>query len=328
MTASARRQRNRIGVLIAVALAIVLVLPFVFAWFTGRTLTDIGPLEPPSALPSPAEGEHALLATGDIASCGVDADDRVAELAGELPGTIALLGDLVYDTGTSANYRNCFDPAWGPLRSRIRPAVGNHDYVGDSTADYFAYFGPPAGEPGRGWYTYDLGAWHVIVLNSNCEEVGGCGPGSPQFAWLAGELNAHPSDCLLAYWHHPRWSSGRHGSQRQVQPFWGALVGAGVDVVLNGHDHDYERITVDGVQQFVVGTGGRSLYRFESSPLAGTVVRHDDSYGLLYLSLGDGTYDWEFVPLGSTDFADAGSGTCESPGPAPAQPVAHGRFDG
>jgi Calcineurin-like phosphoesterase len=263
-----------------------------------------------------------LLAAGDIGSCDGIADDRVAELAGRLPGTIALLGDEVYETGTSANYRNCFDPAWGPMRSRIRPAVGNHDYVGDSVADYFAYFGPAAGEEGQGWYAYDVGAWHVIVLNSNCDKVGGCGPGSPQFAWLAAELNARPSECLLAYWHHPRWSSGRHGSQDQVQPFWQALVGAGVDVVLNGHDHDYERVVADGVSQIVVGTGGRSLYRFEGGPLATTAARNDSAYGLLYLALGDGTYTWEFLPLGATDFTDAGSGTCDSPGPAPAQPAA------
>ena len=128
--------------------------------------------------------------------------------------------------------------------------------------------------------------------------------------WLESDLSAHASDCLLAYWHHPRWSSGRHGSQPQVQPFWDVLVQAGADVILNGHDHDYEHVATDGVDQFVVGTGGRSLYRFEGAALPTTVVRHDGSYGVLRLTLGEGSWDWRFLALGTTDFADSGTGDC------------------
>lgn len=302
--------RTRILVMLLVAVLIVAVIPFVVAWWSGRTITDIGPLDLPSLAPaaSGSSGE-VLLAVGDIGSCDSQADERVAALAAELPGTIAMLGDDVYDTGTAANYRDCLEPAWGPMRSRTRPAIGNHDYVGSSADAYFAFFGSSAGPAGEGWYSYDLGAWHVVVLNSNCGIVG-CESGSAQLSWLAADLSAHPSDCLLAYWHHPRWSSGRHGSQAAVAPFWDALVAAGVDVVLNGHDHDYEHVAADGVDQFVVGTGGRSLYRFPGDPLPTTVVRHDASYGLLRLTLSDSSLAWRFLPLGSTDFSDAGTGDC------------------
>jgi hypothetical protein len=161
----------------------------------------------------------------------------------------------------------------------------------------------------QGWYSYQLGAWHVVVLNSNCSLVA-CGPGSPQVRWLRADLAANPSACLLAYWHHPRWSSGRHGSTDDVDTFWSELAAAGADVVLNGHDHNYQRIRVDGVREFVVGTGGRSLYPFEKSPVRGTEARTDASYGLLWLSLSEGTYDWDYLALGSSGFTDEGSGSC------------------
>lgn len=316
----ARRQSSstpvRIALLLVLAAIVIAAIPFVYSWWTGRTITDTGPLTLPSLVPASASASASgappaeeLLAVGDIGYCGGQADDRVAALAAELPGTIAMLGDDVYDNGTMANYRNCLEPAWGPMLSRTRPAIGNHDYVDGSAEDYFAFFGPSAGPVGEGWYSYDLGAWHVVVLNSNCGTVG-CEEGSAQMTWLQDDLRAHASDCLLAYWHHPRWSSGRHGSQAQVDPLWEALVQAGVDVVLNGHDHDYEHITADGVDQFVVGTGGRSLYRFEGGPLPTTVARHDGSYGLLRLTLGEGSWTWQFLPLGSTGFSDAGSGDC------------------
>jgi hypothetical protein len=149
----------------------------------------------------------------------------------------------------------------------------------------------------------------VVVLNSNCALVG-CDQGSPQVRWLRDDLAAHPSDCLLAYWHHPRWSSGRHGSDPSTDEFWQDLRGAGADVVLSGHDHSYERLTVDGVREFVVGTGGRSLYPFEKPPIDGTEARSDDAYGLLWLSLEEGGYSWEFLALGRSGFTDSGTGSC------------------
>lgn len=282
------------------------------AWIALRpsTITDIGPLTLPADLPEAPEGAEVLLAVGDIGSCQGEADEAVAELAGRLPGTIALLGDTVYPVGSPQDFASCFAPAWGPMRERLRPAIGNHEYETSGAAGYFGWFGDAAGEPGQGWYSYDLGAWHVVVFNSNCAQVS-CAPGSPQLEWLEVDLAASDAaDCLLAYWHHPRWSSGRHGSTEAVEPLWSAAVSAGVDVVLNGHDHSYERVEVEGVQQFVVGTGGRSLYRFDRDPLPETRARHDATYGLLWLSLGEGSYRWEFLPVGITTFSDAGEGSC------------------
>jgi alkaline phosphatase len=277
-------------------------------------------LELPSSLPSftlpraepsgsPGAAPKTLVAVGDIGSCNGQADDAVAELADRLGGTIASLGDTVYERGSDQEFAQCFDPAWGPMKTRIHPAVGNHEYETDGAAGYFDYFGSAAGTRGEGWYSYDLGAWHLVVLNSNCGAVG-CGPSSPQLRWLQADLAEADASCLLAYWHHPRWSSGRHGSQGFVQPFWDELERAGVDVILNGHDHDYERVSVDGVTQFVVGTGGRSLYEFTKRELPTTQARSDSAYGALWLELGEGAYRWQFVELGSSAFTDAGSGDC------------------
>jgi hypothetical protein len=283
-------------------------------------LHDEPGLDQPSTLPSiasyslsasgrPAPEPEVLLAVGDIGSCDSQADEAVAALAKSLPGTIALLGDTVYEQGSSDEFARCFDRAWGPMRPRSRPAVGNHEYLTPNASGYFAYFGDAAGKAQQGWYSYKLGAWHVVVLNSNCTLVD-CGPHSPQVRWLREDLAGNPSACLLAYWHHPRWSSGRHGSTADVDLFWSELAAAGADVVLSGHDHTYERIRMDGVREFVVGTGGRSLYPFEKAPLPGTEARTDASYGLLWLALGEGRYDWQYLALGRSGFSDAGSGSC------------------
>ena len=266
--------------------------------------------QPPSGTSgSPQPEPEVLLAVGDIGSCDGRADDAVADLASRLPGTIALMGDIAYENGSHQQFAQCFDPAWGPMLERLRPTLGNHELRTEGADGYFDYFGAAAGEPGQGWYSYDLGAWHVVALNSNCEFVS-CSAGSAQVSWLRADLADHPSDCLLAYWHHPRWSSGKHGNQPQVQDFWQVLADAGADVILNGHDHTYERVLHDGIRQFIVGTGGRSLYPFEKAPLAETEARWADGYGLLWLSLGPGTYDWEYLALGRSGFEDSGSGTC------------------
>jgi hypothetical protein len=263
-----------------------------------------------TATPAPTPEAEVLLAVGDIGSCDGETDEAVASLASSLPGSIALLGDIAYPDGTTENFESCFEPAWGPMRPRLHPAPGNHEYETPEASAYFAWFGAAAGQPGQGWYSWDLGAWHLVALNSNCAFVGGCGPGSPQLAWLEADLAASDAECLLAYWHAPRHSSGRHGSLTHTDPLWVALVGAGMDVALAGHDHSYERLVADGVREFVVGTGGRSLYAFEQEPLPTTEVRHDDSYGLLRLDLGDGGYEWEFLPAGNSPFSDSGTGDC------------------
>jgi hypothetical protein len=275
-------------------------------------------LEPDAALPSVEPGATILLATGDIGSCEGLGDDRVEALAAKLPGTIALLGDIAYQDGSAADFANCFDPAWHPLMSRLRPVPGNHESLTPAAGPYFSYFGAVAGTRGEGWYSYDLGSWHIIALNSNCEPPDApvaCGPGSPQLAWLEGDLAAsgasRPGACTLAYWHFPRYSSGRHGDMKVVDPFWQALADAGADVVLTGHDHDYERFgSIDGIRSFVVGTGGRSMYEMERVPNPASEVRNNNSYGILMLTLRASDFDWRFVPARGSSLADSGTAAC------------------
>jgi len=220
-----------------------------------------------------------------------------------------VLGDLAYERGTDAEFRRCFAPSWGRYRTRIRPALGNHEYGTAGAAGYFRYFGARAG-PRRGYYSYDLGPWHVVVLNTNCGPAGGCGAGSPQQRWLRADLAAHPARCTLAYGHHPRFSSGLHGSDASLGALWRALSAGGAEVYLAGHDHHYERFApIGGVRQFVVGTGGRSLY---PAPLAAprSVLRSSRTYGVLALQLRQASYSWRFVAVSGGGFSDAGAAAC------------------
>jgi hypothetical protein len=293
-------------------LALATLLAFAAGILVAALLRPGAPpsLDQPATLPSPPANAEVVLAVGDIGSCSSEADEAVATLASRLPGRIAVLGDIAYPEGSTRDFEACFESAWGPMRSRMHPTPGNHEYDQPEAAPYFSWFGDAAGEPGQGWYSFDLGAWHIVSLNSNCSMVEGCRAGSPQLEWLEEDLRAHPADCLLAFWHHPRYSSGRHGTSAQTEALWAALLRAGMDVALAGHDHSYERIRAGGPRQFVVGTGGRSLYRFDDDPLPSTETRHDGSYGLLWLALGEGTYEWQFVPLGLTLFSDSGTGDC------------------
>ncbi len=282
--------------------------------FTGSTAT--------STTPAPA----TLLAAGDIATCGSSmasmGDEATGALLDQNSGTVATLGDNVYPNGTATEFTECYDPSWGRHKARTRPAAGNHDYATPGAAGYYGYFGPAAGDPSKGYYSYQLGSWQIIVLNSNCGAVGGCGEGSPQEQWLRAELRDHPSDCTLAYWHHPRFSSGTtHGSETSMQPFWQALYDYGADVVLNGHEHNYERFAPQtpsgnadparGIRQFVVGTGGRANYPIDSDSLiANSEAHNDDTLGVLKLTLGEAGYDWQFLHAGGEAFTDTGSGAC------------------
>ena len=223
---------------------------------------------------------------------------------------IAALGDEVYPRATPTDFVRCWDPSWGRLGNRVRPAAGNHEY-GTGVADtYFRYFGARAGPAGKGWYSYEVGRWHVVVLNSNCDIVG-CTAGTEQEQWLRADLAAHAgARCTLAYWHHPRHSSGLHGDTPAVEPLYRALIDAHADVLLQGHDHDYERFApVDGLREWVVGTGGAHNY-----PIAGgqdgSQVRWSGGHGLLALTLRNASYRWQFVPAGSAEFSDSGKGTC------------------
>jgi acid phosphatase type 7 len=265
-----------------------------------------------------AANEARLIAAGDIASCRSRGDEATALLLDRLEGTIAALGDLAYEHGTDAEFRQCYAPSWGRHAWRTRPALGNHEYGIQGAAGYFRYFRGAVGRT-AGYYSYDLGSWHIVVLNSNCRPAGGCAAGSPQERWLRTDLAAHPTRCTLAYAHHPRFSSGFHGSDRTLVDLWRALYAAGADVVLAGHDHHYERFRPltptgrpdarRGLRQFVVGTGGRSL-RPTLFPRRGSEVRHSSSYGVLVLDLRATGYSWRFVPAAGGRFRDAGSNRC------------------
>jgi 3',5'-cyclic AMP phosphodiesterase CpdA len=264
---------------------------------------------------TPRDEPAVLVAAGDIASCESDRDEATARLLGYLPGTVLTLGDNVYRRGTPAAFATCYDSSWGQHRARTRPAPGNHDYRVENAAPYFAYFGAAAGPAGRGYYSFDVGRWHVISLNSNVD----LRPNSPQLRWLKADLLAHPRRCTLAYWHHARFSSGEHGSTRRVAPLWRALYDAGVDVVLQAHDHSYERFApLDaegrpdaerGIRSFVVGTGGARLRGFPTI-VPGSEVRYNGGHGVLKLSLRPESYEWEFVAADDSEFSDWGEGRC------------------
>ena len=261
-----------------------------------------------------------VLAAGDIASCGSGGDEATAALLDARPNALILtLGDNVYDSGTATEFANCFDPTWGRHKGRIRPALGNHEYGVFRAGGYFGAFGAAAGEAPLGFYSFDLGAWHIIVLNSNCEVVG-CAFGGTQERWLREDMGLHPAQCTLAIWHHPRWSSGTtHGPTPAVAPLYQALHDAGADVVLSGHEHNYERFQpldpvgvfdpARGIRQFVVGTGGVGHYPF-GPPLPTSEVRNDNTFGLLALTLRPNSYQWQFVPEAGKTFTDSGSASC------------------
>lgn len=278
------------------------------------------PTPSPTPAPTPApSGDPILVGAGDIASCSSSGDEATAGLLDAIPGTVFTAGDNSNDEGTADQFLSCYEPTWGRHKARTRPSPGNHDYLTPSASGYFGYFGAAAGDPSKGYYSYDLGAWHVVVLNGNCSKVGGCGAGSAQEQWLRADLAAHPAVCTLAYWHQPLFSSGGHGGDSAFRAFWQALYDYGADVVVNGHDHDYERFasqdpngTLDwakGIRQFVVGTGGKS-HSAVGSAVANSEVRNSDTFGVLKLTLHSNGYDWEFVPQAGKTFTDSGSQSC------------------
>ena len=277
------------------------------------------PVGPSAAASPPPSGDPVLVGAGDIASCNLDADEATARLLDEIPGTVFTAGDNAYEDGSTGDYEGCYGPTWGRHKDRTKPAAGNHDYQTQGAAGYRAYFGAAAtNADGKTWYSYDLGTWHVVVLDSNCRAAGGCDAGSEQGRWLAADLAATKAGCTMAIWHHPRFSSGEHGNDKDVAPFWQALYDAGADVVVNGHDHDYERFAPQdpagqedrsrGIREFVVGTGGASLRGFKA-PVANSELRVAVTHGVIKFTLHDGSYDWSWVPT-SGDLADSGSGPC------------------
>lgn len=267
------------------------------------------------ATDAPADTAVVLVGAGDIGSCGSTGDEATAALLDSIPGTVFTAGDNAYPAGSARQFARCYGPSWGRHKARTRPSPGNHDYRTAAAAAYFAYFGAQAGPVGRGYYSYDLGDWHLISLNSNISMRAG----SPQERWLRADLAATSKRCVLAYWHHARFSSSsNHGSQKQTQPLWEALYEHGAEIVISGHDHVYERFALQtpdgrmdadrGIREFVVGTGGAGHYDF-GTPLPNSEVRDNTTYGVLKLTLSRESYSWTFVPSGGS-FTDSGSGTC------------------
>ena len=261
-------------------------------------------------------------AAGDIDGCNAGAD--TAKLVEKTSGPVATIGDNAYPSGSASDFAQCYDPTWGAFKDRTHPVAGNHDYDVSKATPYYQYFGTAAGAPGSGWYSYDVGSWHVVALNSNCDDVD-CGK---QANWLDADLTANPAACILAYWHHPRFTSGTSGGNDAVGAFWKVLYAHHATLVLNGHDHDYERFgpqdpsghadPAQGIREFVVGTGGASLGSF-AGVAPNSQVRNNGTYGVIELTLGDGDYDWRFVPTSGSHFTDSGSDTCR--GTAPAAPT-------
>ena len=259
---------------------------------------------------SPSSGSVVFVGAGDISTCGNNNDEATAKLLDNIPGTVFTLGDNAYTDGSYTEYINCYDPTWGRHKARTNPVPGNHEYLTSGAAGYFQYFNNiPA------YYAFNLGSWRIYALNSEVSVTAT----SAEVTWLQNDLAANPSQCVLAYWHKPRWSSGStHGSNASLQPLWQVLYEAGADVVLNGHEHNYERFAQmnvsgaavsQGLREFVVGTGGNSLYPFGPA-LSASQIRNSSTYGVLKLTLLSGGYDWQFVPVAGSTFTDSGSDTC------------------
>jgi len=276
----------------------------------------------PTAATVAMAGE-VLVGAGDIADCTTNADSLTASILDTIPGTVFAAGDNAYPNGTSSDYANCYEPTWGRHKARTRPVPGNHEYNTSGAAGYFNYFGAAAGDPTKGYYSYDLGSWHIIALNSNIAHSAG----SPQEQWLRADLAAHPARCTLAYWHHPLFSSSTVAPDAAAGALWQALYEAGAELVLNGHHHDYERFAPQtpagaldptfGVREFVVGTGGgEGLFPFGMTA-PNSEVRNNQAFGVLKLTLGADGYAWQFIPVAGRTFTDSGSATCHDAPSAP-----------
>lgn len=265
----------------------------------------------PSRTPTPSpSGDPVLVGAGDISSCTQSNDEATAKLLDSIRGTVFTVGDNVYPDGSSSQFANCYGPTWGRHRNRTKPVPGNHDYHTAGAAGYIQYFNnPPA------YYAYNLGTWRIYALNSEIN----VSATSSQATWLKNDLAAHPSLCALAYWHKPRWSSGwNHGSDPGLQALWQTLYNAKAELVINGHDHIYERFAEmnasgspvsPGLREIIAGTGGASLYAF-GTILPASQVHNNSTFGVLKLTLHAASYDWEFVPAAGKTFTDRGSAKC------------------
>ncbi len=326
-----KRVKRQIGVLLLFCLAVLLGLATPGQETPAKSKASAPHSTKPAKRKSP--DTFTLVGAGDIVGCSdLSGAQATAKLIEAIPGTVFAAGDLVYQHGTYEEFKKCYDPTWGRFKARTRPAPGNHEYNGRSANGYFHYWGKQAGDPGKGYYSFDLSAWHIVVLNTNCgvKELGGCGEGSPEETWLKQNLAVHPNACILAYGHHALFSSGllsKHAEHPELTAFWQDLYDARADLILAGHEHSYERFSPQnpegnpdpehGIREIVVGTGGRS-----HTPLGyakpNSEVRDDRTYGVLKLTLSPGKYKWEFIPEAGKNFTDSGEGVCHNqPAAAP-----------
>jgi YVTN family beta-propeller protein len=276
----------------------------------------------PSSQGSSPASDPVFVGAGDIASCDdLSGAYATAKLIEKIPGTVFAAGDLAYPDGSDEQFANCYGPTWGRFKDRTRPSPGNHEYHNNDASGYAHYFGAAAGDPKKGYYSYGLGQWHIISLNSECAAVGGCDASSEQGMWLQKDLADHVAGCTLAYFHKPLFSTGlAHGNDPEIKPLWDILYHAGADVIVNGHDHDYERFTPQdpdgkadpqhGIREFVVGSGGKNSHRFLGPTTPNSESRNADTFGVLKLTLHPKGYDWEFIPQEGKTFSDSGSGAC------------------
>lgn len=278
------------------------------------------------------DGDALLVGAGDIADCGHSATSRATgDLIRSFPeATVFTTGDNAYLNGTTRQFTRCYDPAWGSFKERTNPSPGNHDYGiypparRNNAAPYFQHFGAKAGPVGKGFYSYDLGSWHIVSLNSMAGAVAGAPSMADQVEWLRKDLEETDKSCILAYWHHPLFSSGHHGHQphdpgRDVGPLWEVLYEHQADVILSGHDHHYERFKrlnpagnpdPKGILQFVVGTGGREVERIQGKLLTSDkILDGPRDFGVLALALRPNSYEWRFLRTDGTPH-DTGSAEC------------------
>jgi len=298
-----------------------------FARLSAASALGLSMLLSPTALPpAVAANDPVVVAAGDIATCNSGNDSATADLVESIPGTVLTLGDNAYPDGSAGDFSHCYGPTWGrpDIKSRTRPDPGNHEYVTRGAAAYYNYFGAAAGDTRKGWYSFDLGAWHLVALNSNC--ISGCGPGSPMEQWLKADLAASPHRCILAYWHHPRFfspaiapgASHLEKVDTRMSAIWSDLQAAGADLVLSGHRHVYERfprqdahghLTPSGLREFIVGTGGAIHESFKGPSAPNSEIRQAQTFGVIKLTLHSGGYDWRFISTAG-GFTDSGSDTC------------------
>jgi hypothetical protein len=273
----------------------------------------------------PAGKGITIYAAGDIADCSkTKAADSVAaktaaliatQLASDKTAVVLTLGDHTYPVGLLSEFHDCYEKTWGQFKDRTHPAPGNHEYYTPEAAGYYGYFSEPNDPERRSYYSIDIGKWHVVSINSNLRDAAF----AAQLDWLKKDLAQHPAKCTLAYWHHPVFSSGGHGNNTFMKPVWKILEDADADVILSGHDHDYERFApqnidgqrdeTHGMREFIVGTGGARL-----TPLlfgkVNSEVSNNNTFGVLKMVLKENSYEWEFLPVAGSSFADHGKGEC------------------